>query len=993
MKLRKSYSSNPMFGYLNINSIRNKIISLRELVNRAPFDVLCIDETKIDESFPDSQFFIENYQFPPYRRDRNSKGGGKIVYVRQGLITKRLKCFESKNTETICIELTISKKKWCILFAYRPPNFEKKSFFEDISNSLCLIVNKYDNVLLAGDLNINLLDPKSDTQNHFSDLRDTFSLTNLVKHKTCFKNTDGTLLDVILTNKPNSFQRTEVTETGLSDCHKLVSTFFRSTFVKIPPKIIKYRSYKTYDKQNFLHELDQRLIQRDIYETNDSYSKLTEIMSEVLDKHAPLKTKTIRGNQAPFMNKNLSKAMMNKSRIRNKYLSWPSRENFLAYKKIKNKCNNLLKKSKKKYFQENASEESVSSKSFWNTVKPFISNKGTLSNDNIIIESANDVTLNVKNGDLISIKAKDEIRDEQVLVEMFNNHYINIVEKSSGVAPKSIGNPLDPEQDSSTVEKIIQHYQNHPSIKTIKNNYINQKPFDFPEPTVKDINSIIKSLDPKKATGPDGIPIKILRHASNIIDSHFCSIIKEDLKKNKYSEEPKTALVRPIFKKNERNKVENYRPVSILSGMSKIYERFIHNCLSSYAESFLSNFVSAYRKSYSSNHVLLRLIENWKKSLDNKNFVGTVLMDLSKAFDCIPHDLLVAKLHAYGLSKEAVTFLYSYLKRRKQGVKINNTESIFQILLSGVPQGSILGPILFNIFINDLFLFINEVELANFADDNTIYAAKKNVEELIKVLEKESNTAIDWFKMNDMIVNPDKFQAMILSSNKKENKFDLKINNSIISSEKSVTLLGIEIDNKLNFDKQVSNICRKANNQLNAIGRIQNYLGEKGKKTILNTFVYSNFMYCPLTWHFCSKSSQNKIEKIQYRSLKMLTNDYNSDYKDLLENTKTSTMEIKRLRIVALEVFKTVNNLNPDFMKDIFYFSPYSTHRKYDIFVHCRNTTSFGDKSLRALGPHIWNSLPDSIKSTNSIFRFKSFIKNWSGPKCKCKLCFSSLAA
>ena len=226
------------------------------------------------------------------------------------------------------------------------------------------------------------------------------------------------------------------------------------------------------------------------------------------------------------------------------------------------------------------------------------------------------------------------------------------------------------------------------------------------------------------------------------------------MRKNKYAEEPKTALVRPIFKKNERNKLENYRPVSILSGMSKIYGRFIHNCLSSY-----SKFVSACRKSYSSNHVLLRLIESWKKSLDNKNIVGTVLMDLSKAFDCIPHDLLVAKLHAYGLSNDAVTFIYSYLKRRKQGVKINGTESIFQILLSGVPQGSILGPILFNIFINDLFLFINEVELANFADDNTIYTTKKNVEEIIKVLEKESKSAIDWFEINNMIVNTNKFPS------------------------------------------------------------------------------------------------------------------------------------------------------------------------------------------------------------------------------------------
>ena len=180
------------------------------------------------------------------------------------------------------------------------------------------------------------------------------------------------------------------------------------------------------------------------------------------------------------------------------------------------------------------------------SVKPFISNKGTLSNDSIIIESAEDITIKVKNGDLISIKAKDEIRDEQVLVEMFNNHYINIVEKSSGTAPKSIGDPLDPKQDSDTVQKIIQHYQNHPSIIRIKNNFTISKPSDFPEPTVKDINSIIKFLDPKKATGPEGIPIKILRHASNTIDSHFCNIMKKDLRKNNYSEEPKTALVTPI---------------------------------------------------------------------------------------------------------------------------------------------------------------------------------------------------------------------------------------------------------------------------------------------------------------------------------------------------------------------------------------------------------------------------------------------------------------
>ena len=233
------------------------------------------------------------------------------------------------------------------------------------------------------------------------------------------------------------------------------------------------------------------------------------------------------------------------------------------------------------------------------------------------------------------------------------------------------------------------------------------------------------------------------------------------------------------------------------------------------SQKILSKFVSAYGKSYSSNHALLKLIEEWKKSLDDKNIIGAVLMDLSKAFDCIPHDLLMAKLYTFGLYMDAITFIYSYMKRRKQGVKINDTESLFKILLSGLPQGSILGPILFNIFINDLLFF---TKLANFADDNTIYAAKRDLNELLRLLEKESEVAIKWFSDNNMIVNPKKFQTIIIKrQNKSNHNYCLTINNVEIKSKKSVTLLGIEIDNILKIEKQVSTVCKKVNNQLNAI--------------------------------------------------------------------------------------------------------------------------------------------------------------------------------
>ena len=210
-------------------------------------------------------------------------------------------------------------------------------------------------------------------------------------------------------------------------------------------------------------------------------------------------------------------------------------------------------------------------------------------------------------------------------------------------------------------------------------------------------------------------------------------------------------------------------------------------------------------------------------------------MDLSKAFDCVPHDLLIAKMHAYNFDRETLTLFFTYLKNRQQGVKVNNCIHSYLMIISGVPQGTILGPILFNLFINDITLFLKSSSLSNYSDDNTISAFENTLKELINTLEKESNIAIKWLEVNDMIANPDKCQAIIINRNPKKcpiNEHVIKINEHIITSQNCVTLLGMDIDDQLTFTKHIKTKMRKAAGQLNYLNTKDKFLNPEAKKVL-----------------------------------------------------------------------------------------------------------------------------------------------------------------
>ena len=335
--LRLKFPKKFLIGYLNINSLRNKIIDLREVMQVLQLDYFVVSETKLDNSFPSAQFYLSDYEIR-CRKDRDKNGGGLIEYIRRGVICKRLKQFESNVIEAIFSELTISKKKWFCMSIYRPPTHNNLScFFEEITLSLSKASTKYENFMIMGDFNIDI-NISGIGKEKLDEFKNLFDLTNLIKEYTCITKDHRSTIDLMLTNRPLSFQKTKITETGLSDYHMLISSFFKSQYFRMKPKIINYRSYLDFNQSAFLKDLENKNLSINSNNVNTDYDKLCDTFSDIVEKHAPMKKKVLRGNHSPFVTKEFRKAIYTRSRLRNKYRKNPTVENQNSYKIQRNKC-------------------------------------------------------------------------------------------------------------------------------------------------------------------------------------------------------------------------------------------------------------------------------------------------------------------------------------------------------------------------------------------------------------------------------------------------------------------------------------------------------------------------------------------------------------------------------------------------------------------------------------------------------------------------------
>ena len=409
--------------------------------------------------------------------------------------------------------------------------------------------------------------------------------------------------------------------------------------------------------------------------------------------------------------------------------------------KYKKQCNLVVKLSKthKKEYFENLNV-ATNSKPFWDKCKSHFSNKHAQGDFNIVLIE------------------KDEILLKKKKIAGVLNSYFDSVPDSLDLFSWSTQTD---NKTTDAIQNILKSFHNHPRLIKSRQLTNNQAKFPFQRVSVHTVKNVIEGLSSNKATAGE-IPIKNLKE-SGFTFEYWTSCVDEAISSCKFLDSLKLSNIVTVHEKKDPADKCNYSPVSILPLLSKVFEKIMYDQLYIYIINFLNELICGFRKALSTQHAIFKLLQARQKELENSGFIGTIPMDLSKAYDCLPLDLLIAKFGAYGLQKSSLRLIMDYLNSRNQRAKVGSSYRKWSEIKHGIPQGSILEPLLFNKFINDLFFVLEKSDICNFADGNTLNSCGENLKTVLENLKHYARKRSYWFKTNSMKANPEKRQFMILS--------------------------------------------------------------------------------------------------------------------------------------------------------------------------------------------------------------------------------------
>ena len=964
LKIKKSFN----IFHSNTNSLESKFGNLHQFVSSTPskFEVLAITETsqRAGENFK-SNIEIDGFDF--FKTPSNSDKGGTALYF-----NSNFKAFERidlkiqhDDFESTWGEIKNNKSKNIICGCiYRHPRYNLKEFINYLEKCLNKLAKEKKEVYLCGDFNIDLL--KIDNNNNYQEFYNllcSYGYLPKIIQPTRVTENESSLIDNIFSNNLNDDTISGNILLTLSE-HFSQFLSIKRGFIDLKKTKIFQHDYSKFDSQQFRDDVSIQNFDNNLNNVNDQFWDFYFKLNGCVERHAPIKEltpKEIKLKNKPWITADINKMI----KIRNKFFKRKKRQPTnddikRVYNLFRNRVIREIKKSKKIYYSEYFETHNNNIKKTWSGIREIVNLKNS--------DSQKISQLNI-NGVII-----DNTKD---IVTNFNNFFVNVGPSTDSSIPRS--DNITPDKflkDRNLTEFIISHVSEDEIIK------------------------IINSLE-NKSTGPYSIPLKLLKIIPDLIVKPLCRLINNSFSEGIFPDFLKIVKVIPIHKGNSIQDMNNYRPISLLSIFDKIIEKLMHIRLYNFLEdnNILYEKQYGFRKKNSTIFSLIEITEKIKESIDKNKFGCGIFIDLRKAFDTVNHDILLKKLDHYGIRGTPLEWFKSYLKDRLQYVFLNGESSDRDKITCGVPQGSVLGPLLFLVYINDLPNISKILDFYLFADDTNIYYEDYSLQELEKKINKELRSLYTWLSVNRLSLNIDKTNFVIFHPFNKPLKYNvtIKINKKALNEKKSIKYLGMLIDSTLSWKEHVSYLSKKLSRAVGILYKIRPFVNTKIMKNIYYALFYSHIVYAIEVWGSTGITNLNKIITLQKRVIRLMA--YRDQFPVLpgpLFPSSPLFLELGLLKtndIFVLQISKFIHKcLNFDIISnfDKWFKLNHEVHthmtrsnynysnqiNSNNLFIPFGRTTNYGLKLIKVNGPKIWNTLPFDVRNIKSLCNFKTALKN-----------------
>ena len=934
--------------HVNIRSLyRNleKFDLFLSLINKSQFSVIAITETWLHSKSPPI-FDIENYTL--LRADRQKgRGGGVALYIRKDLKYKLRQDFHIEGVEDLFIETIDTKfKNKVIGVIYRPPSNSLETFLDNLDNCLEKITVENKDNYLVGDFNIDLSEPHNFPCHRFIDTLSSYAFHPHIDKPTRISNTSRSIIDNIFSNDLNSI-RNGIIYYDISD-HLPIFMISQKRTSFINQRNAKYKMCRKETDEN-INSFKLGLSSEEWHnvftelDVNQAYDNFRNKLLYHYNKNIPLVRINSKNkkNRRPWITRGILNSIRKRNTLYKHSLNHPNEDNHKKYTCYRNKLTTIIRLSRKTYFSRKLEQNKNNTDLLWQTVNDMLGRqKDRLINSEFIYNGQN-------------------ISEPEHIANIFNEYFTNI-------GPKL----------ASEIRTDNGHFSQYLS------NY-NDNSLFFNPTNVHEILDVVKSLKSSKSSGNDEISVNLLKKIIFHIASPLAHIINLSLSVGMFPKSLKIAKVIPIYKKDDPSQITNYRPISLLPSISKVLEKIVYKRLYSFLNqnNLLIPNQYGFRKNNSTDYAILQLCDKITDSLSKKEHVIGVFMDLSKAFDTIDHNILIHKLRTYGVRGNALSWFEDYLHDRSQYVTYKSSNSRSFAVKCGVPQGSVLGPLLFLIYINDITFSAPLLTYILFADDTNVLFSHRDLDTLITTLNSELVKLSRWFKSNKLSLNINKTNFIYFKNVHSQHvPCNITIDGLPLVEKESTKFLGVTIDSNLTWSIHINNICTSTSRNMGILHKLKHLLPVNSLRILYNSLILPFMSYCNIAWGNTCKTRIKTLLLIQKKAIRICTlSHYLSNTDPLFHQLKTLKIDDIHTFQTAIFMFKFSRNTLPTTFQTSFTYNSnvhdYATRRSSDI--HLTNPKILlAHKTIRHHGPDVWNSLPENIKLCSSLYSFKAVMKS-----------------